>query len=133
MTDFVFLDIEDVLCMHARELELRGGLPGLRDGGMLESALAMPQAGFGDEYLHTDIFEMAAAYLFHIVMNHPFVDGNKRTGFVAAAVFLDLNGFELELTEQVAYDLVIGVCEGEVTKKRLAAAFRDNSAALTGE
>jgi death-on-curing protein len=124
----IFLTIEEVEHLHEHEVERRGGSNGLRDLGMLESAMAMPQAGFGDEYLHEDIFEMAAAYLFHIVMNHPFIDGNKRAGFVAAVVFLDINGLELVISEDDAYDLVIGVCEGTVTKKALAAAFRENSA-----
>ena len=65
-----------------------GGLPGLRDEGLLESAVAQAVATFGGEYLHNDIFQMAAAYLFHIVQNHPFVDGNKRAGAAAAVVFL---------------------------------------------
>jgi death-on-curing protein len=124
----ILLTIEEVEHLHEHEVERRGGSNGLRDLGMLESAVAMPQAGFGDEYLHEDIFEMAAAYLFHIVMHHPFIDGNKRAGFVAAVVFLDINGLELVISEDDAYDLVIGVCEGTVTKKALAAAFRENSA-----
>lgn len=90
----------------------------------------MPQAGFGESYLHDDIFEMAAAYLFHIVMNHPFIDGNKRTGTHAALVFLADNGYSVELSQDAKYDLVIGVCEGTVTKKKLATAFRENAAPL---
>lgn len=128
----IFLTVEEVEYLHEHEVDRRGGSHGLRDRGMLESAMAMPQAGFGDEYLHTDIFEMAAAYLFHIVMNHPFIDGNKRAGFVAAFVFLDINGLELIMSETDAYDLVIGVCEGSVTKKALAAAFREHAVPLEG-
>lgn len=123
-----FLTVEEVEYLHAAQVELRGGSHGLRDGGMLDSAVAMPEAGFGEQYLHEDLFEMAAAYLFHIVMNHPFIDGNKRAGFVAALAFLDLNGYELEMEQMAAYDLVIGVCEGTVTKKQLASAFRERSA-----
>lgn len=126
----VFLTIDEVEYLHQHEVERRGGPHGLRDRGMLESAVAMPQAAFGDEYLHADLFEMAAAYLFHTVMNHPFTDGNKRAGLVAAVVFLDLNGLELIMSEEAAYDLVIGVCEGTVTKRALAAAFRDNAEAF---
>ncbi len=126
----MFLEVEQVLALHTIQLRLFGGSAGVRDSGMLESAVEMPRAGFGGGYLHADIFEMAAAYLFHIVMNHPFVDGNKRTGFHAALVFLDLNGYELSLEDAVAYDLVIGVCEGTVTKGRVADALRDGSAPL---
>ena len=133
MDDPVFIEVEQVLRLHAIQLRLYGGSAGIRDTGMLESAVEMPRAGFGGEYLHADIFEMAAAYAFHIVMNHPFVDGNKRTGFHAALVFLDLNGYELVLDDAAAYDLVIGVCEGTVTKGRLAEASRDGSAPLPEE
>jgi len=76
----VFLTIEEVEYIHAREVDLRGGARGTRDPRMLETAVAMPQTGFGDENLHEDVFEMAAAHLFHVVMNHPFIDGNKRAG-----------------------------------------------------
>lgn len=125
-----FLSVEEILELHGRLVERFGGSPGLRDLGMLESAVAMPQAGSGDSYLHEDIFEMAAAYLFHIVMNHPFIDGNRRAGTHAAFVFLADNGYAVTLSQDEKYDLVIGVCEGTVTKKRLAAALRDNAASF---
>ncbi len=128
MSEIRFLSVEEVEYLHAAQVDLRGGSHGLRDPGMLQSAVAMPEAGFGGTYLHADMFEMAAAYLFHIVMNHPFIDGNKRAGFVAAVAFLDLNGFQLMMHQADAYDLVIGVCEGTVTKKQLAVALRENSA-----
>jgi death-on-curing protein len=86
--------------------------------------------GFGGEYVHRDLFEMAAAYLFHIVMNHPFVDGNKRAAAHAALVFLADNGYVLTLTDDLAYNLVIGVCEGTATKQQLAATFRDHATPL---
>ena len=123
-----FMSVEEVLELHDQLVERFGGSHGIRDIGMLESAVAMPQAGFGESYLHEDIFEMAAAYLFHVVMNHPFIDGNKRTGTHAALVFLADNGYAVTLSQDEKYDLVIGVCEGTVTKKQLAAAFRENEA-----
>jgi len=125
-----FLSMQEILELHERLVERFGGSHGLRDLGMLESAAAMPQAGFDDAYLHEDIFEMAAAYLFHIVMNHPFIDGNKRTGAHAAFLFLADNGYAVTLTQDEKYDLVIGVCEGTVTKKALASAFRENAQAF---
>jgi death-on-curing protein len=70
----LFLDVEDVLALHADQLEVYGGSPGLRDRGLLESAVAQPQASFGGEFANEGLFAMAAAYLFHIVKNHPFVD-----------------------------------------------------------
>jgi len=126
-----FLTYDEVVRIHIVQIEMYGGSHGVRDQGLLDSALAMPQAGFGDSYLHENIFEMAAAYLHHIAMNHPFIDGNKRTALNTADVFLRLNGYKLALSPGDAYDLVIGVCEGTVTKKGLAAAFRGNAAPLT--
>jgi death-on-curing family protein len=91
-----FLTVEVVIALHQRQLERFGGGAGLRDRGLVESAVAQPQASFGGTYVHEGLFAMAAAYLFHIVSNHPFVDGNKRAGLLAAQVFLDLNGITLE-------------------------------------
>ena len=92
----VFLSLGEILEIHRDQIERYGGDAGIRDLGLLQSALAVPASGFGGRYLHSDLFEMAAAYLFHLVQNHPFVDGNKRTGAVAALVFLSLNGIEIE-------------------------------------
>lgn len=133
MSGPVFLEIEEVVRLHAIQLRLYGGRGGVRDSNMLESAVEMPRAGFGGEYLHADMSEMAAAYAFHIVMNHPFVDGNKRTGFHAALVFLDLNGYEFAIEPTSAYDLIIGVCEGTITKGALAEAFREHCVPLESE
>lgn len=104
-----FLEVEDVLQIHADQLERYGGLSGLRDHGLLLSAVAMPRSTYGGEFLHGDLLAMAAAYLFHITRNHPFVDGNKRTGAAAALVFLDLHGIEVTATDDALYDLVIDV------------------------
>lgn len=95
--------------------------------GLLQSAIAMPAAGFGDEYHHKDIFDMAAAYLFHIVGNHPFVDGNKRVGTVAAYVFLALIGCLLDADSDQFEKLVLSVAEGKTDKQAIAAFFRKNS------
>lgn len=87
-----FLSVEDVLTIHESTIRREGGMSGLRDPGLLESAVLMPQQRFEGDHLHEDLAEMAAAYLFHIVQNHAFHDGNKRTGALAALVFLDVNG-----------------------------------------
>ena len=120
----VFLEFAEVLAIHRDQIERYGGEPGIREIGSLQSAVATPQAGAGDEFLHRDLFEMAAAYLFHIVQNHPFVDGNKRAGAVAAIVFLELNGIELEADEIGLAALVRKVAEGEADKTHIAAFFR---------
>jgi len=116
-----FLDVEDVLEIHATQLEVHGGSPGLRDRGLLESAVAQPQASFGGQLAHEGLFAMAAGYLFHIVSNHPFVDGNKRTGMLAAVVFLDLNGISLDRPSEDLYELTMGVAEGRLAKPAVAA------------
>lgn len=85
MSPPVFLRLDEVLAMHADQIRRYGGRPGIRDLELLESALGAPEASYGGDYLHPTLHEMAAAYLFHIVRNHPFVDGNKR---IAAALFL---------------------------------------------
>lgn len=115
-----FLDLEDVLELHALQLARYGGADGIRDRGLLESALAQPQATFDGALVHGDLFSMAAAYLFHIVQNHPFVDGNKRTGLLAALVFLDLNGISITHGSPGLYALTLGVAEGRITKAEAA-------------
>jgi len=125
----VFLSLAEVVEIHRDQIERYGGHAGIRDLGLLQSALAMPGAGFGGRYLHSDLIEMAAAYLFHIVQNHPFVDGNKRTGTVAGIVFLSLNGIELEADETQLEQLVIDVAKGKAGKSAVADFLRRNSRA----
>ena len=86
--DTIFLRLGEVIEIHQDQIERYGGALGIRDLGLLESVAKTPAATFEGDFLHGDPFEMAAAYLFHIVRNHPFMDGNKRTGAVAALVFL---------------------------------------------
>lgn len=121
-----FLSLEEVIEIHADQIERYGGSPGVRDLGLLESAAAMPQASFGGQYLYTDLFEMAAAYLFHIVQNHPFVDGNKRVGAVAALVFLRLNGLRIDVPNVVLAEVVLDVARGKIGKGAVAEFFRNN-------
>jgi death-on-curing protein len=118
-----FLDIEDMLELHTLQLARYGGADGVRDRGLLESALVQPQATFDGGFVHPDLFAMAAAYLFHVVQNHPFVDGNKRTGLLAALVFLDVNGISITRSPGL-YELTLGVAEGRVTKIAVAETLR---------
>jgi len=127
MHDIIFLYLDEVVEIHRDQIQRCGGLQGVRDAGLLESAVAMPRTMFRGSYLHRDIFEMAAAYLFHIVENHPFFDGNKRTGAVAAIVFLKLNGIELKADESAFEDLIIEVAEGTADKTTVAAFLRADS------
>ncbi|MEN9799749.1 MAG: Toxin Doc [Pseudomonadota bacterium] len=122
----VFLGVEEVFAIHAEQVEFYGGSPGIRDTALLESALGAPEASFGGTLLHPTIPEMAAAYLFHLVKNHPFVDGNKRTGLAVALGFLGLNGHWLEATEDDVVDLVLGVAEGRTSKAEVAEFIRQH-------
>lgn len=119
-----FLRVDDVLQIHQDQIERYGGSPHLRDPGLLTSAVDAPRAMFDGKYLHGDLFEMAAAYLFHIVQNHPFVDGNKRTGTAAALVFLDLNGIDMAIDNDTLADHVLAVAQGRDDKKAVAAFLR---------
>lgn len=122
-----FLELTEVLYIHADQIGRYGGDASIRDAGLLESAVAMPRATFGGEFLHRDLFEMAAAYLFHIVQNHPFVDGNKRTGTATALVFLEMNGVAIDADEDELVALVLDVAQGRADKPRVAEFFRANS------
>lgn len=120
----VFLSLAECLEIHRDQIGRYGGAVGIRDLGLLESAVAMPQVGFADEFLHADLFEMAAAYLFHIVKNHPFIDGNKRVGAMSAYVFLRLNGLDLQASNESFEELVRDVAEGKAEKRMVAEFLR---------
>ncbi|MCJ7746015.1 MAG: type II toxin-antitoxin system death-on-curing family toxin [Actinobacteria bacterium] len=123
----VFLELGEILRIHEDQLDHYGGTTGIRDIKLLQSAVAMPRAGIADRYLHEDVFEMAAAYLFHIVRDHPFVDGNKRTGAVAALVFLSINDVETHIEEEELEALVRSVAGGKTAKAEIARFFRDSA------
>ncbi len=120
----LFLDLEEILEIHRDQIRRYGGSDGVRDMALLQSALAMPRAGIGEEYFHSDIIEMAGAYLFHIVKNHPFVDGNKRVGAVAALIFLRLNGHDLKMTNSAFEKAVRSIADGSLDKAALMTLLR---------
>lgn len=126
-----FLTLAEVLRLHDLQIQLFGGSSGIRDAGLLESAMGNVEATFGGEYLHQTLYEMGAAYLYGICRNHPFVDGNKRTAAAAALTFFDMNGVEIEATEDELYDLVIGVAEGRIDKDAVASFFEDHSSSAS--
>ncbi|MSR58849.1 MAG: type II toxin-antitoxin system death-on-curing family toxin [Planctomycetaceae bacterium] len=121
-----FLTLQEVIEIHRDQIERYGGSLGVRDFGLLQSAVAMPIAQFGGEFLHVDLFEMAAAYLFHLVQNHPFIDGNKRAGAATADVFLTLNDHEMTATEDAYAEFVLSVAQGQAKKSTIAEFFRAN-------
>jgi death-on-curing protein len=122
-----FLTLDEVLAIHAHQIERYGGSPGIRDRGLLASALAMPDAAFGGEDLHPTLHEKAAAYLFHLVKNHPFVDGNKRVGLAVCLVFLRLNGVTIRATDDELVELVLGVISGRLGKADAAVFLRQRA------
>lgn len=127
MTDPIFLTLDEVLEIHEQQVAMYGGSYGLRDPGALESAAATPQATFGGEYLHPTIHAMAAAYLFHLVQNHAFLDGNKRVGANAAITFLLINDIEPTFSEDALAELVLGVAQGQVSKEQVTRFMADYS------
>ena len=122
----LFLTVDDILESHQNQIDTYGGSHGVRDIGLLESAIAQPEASFGGLYLHTDIFEMAAAYLYHLVMNHPFFDWNKRVGLEAALIFLEINDANLKASDEELIDLVVKTTTRQVVKREIAQFFRSN-------
>jgi death-on-curing protein len=122
--DPLFLTWDEVLSQHADQLRRYGGTPGLRDEGLLRSALAQPEAQFSGQWLHEDLSAMAAAYGYHLGQNHPFVDGNKRVAAACALVFLALNGQRVVAPPGTLADIVLAVASGKAGKDDLATWLR---------
>lgn len=125
MSEPVWIDTRDALAIHDQLLALDGGAPGVRDQGLLESALARPRQihAYGED---SDAVDMAAAYTVGIVRNHPFVDGNKRTAFILGVLFLELNGYRFTATEEAAAQAVLGLAAGKLDEASFAAWVRAN-------
>lgn len=123
----IFITMQEIIDDHAEIIRKYGGVQGIRDIGLLASAIDMPKATMFGEYLHPTIFDKAAAYLFHIICNHPFVDGNKRTGTMAALTFLRQNRLHIVFTEEqtlVLEELVVSTAESRTTKEEIAKFFK---------
>ncbi|MBP2161327.1 MULTISPECIES: type II toxin-antitoxin system death-on-curing family toxin [Asticcacaulis] len=125
MTDWVWLEEREALAIHGRSLVLHGGPDGVRDAGLLASVLARPKqlmANGGE----VDVVSLAAAYTAGIVQNHPFIDGNKRTGFILGILFLELNGMVFEASEAAATEAVLALAAGTWTNVDYEGFLRDN-------
>ena len=109
-----YLTLTEVLQLHRRLIEQHGGSSGIRDGGALESALAQPYMTFGGEELYPTIVEKVSAFGFSLLKNHPFVDGNKRTGHAAMEIFLVLNGYEFDASVDEQQHVILQVASGEL-------------------
>ncbi len=119
MEEIIFLSVEDVLLLHRDTIDVDGGCHGVRDHGLLDAAVAMPRQQFDGAYLHKDIAAMAAAYLFHIAQNHPFVDGNKRAAVMSALAFLSANGVELTMVPSDLETITLKVAAGDMAKEKV--------------
>jgi death-on-curing protein len=122
-----FLNKEIVIAFHKDQIEQYGGKVGIRDETLLESALAQPEASFGGEYVHKDLFHMAAAYGYHICQNHPFFDGNKRTSLIAMYTFLYVNGYRIVAERKSLFAIVMDLANGKVTKSELSEYLKTHS------
>ena len=119
----IFLTLAEIIEIHRNQIESYGGEGGIRDISLLISALAVPGSTFQGQLLHKNIFEMAAAYAYHICMNHPFIDGNKRTALVTALVFLDFNGIQIDDPEESLYPAMMEIASGKKGKDFLSNIF----------
>ena len=120
MSSPIFLTLAEVIDIHSNQIKLYGGQNGTRDLGLLQSALAQPEASFAGQWLHEDIFLMAAAYAFHICQNHPFIDGNKRTALASALVFLELNSISLDDPKGKLLAAMLNMAKGALSKQQFA-------------
>jgi death-on-curing protein len=125
MSEPIWIDLEVVLAIHDEQLAEHGGQAGVRDRGLLESALARPRNQF--EYGEASLARLAAAYAFGISRNHPFLDGNKRTSLVVAELFLELNGLELAASNAMCVGTFLNLAAGELTEDDLARWVTENS------
>jgi death on curing protein len=123
----VYLSLAQVVHIHGRQMRSFGGSRGLRDAGGLDAALARPQMTFGGEDLYPDLADKAAALLHSLVMNHPFVDGNKRVGAMAAELFLAVNGSELTASDGDLIDLSLAAARGQMNAQAIAIWFRQRT------
>lgn len=121
--EYRFLSVADVIELHEMQLLHYGGATGIRDQGLLESAVMMAQASFDGQYVHNGIYEMAAAYAFHLAENQPFIDGNKRAALAAALVFFDWHQVEIEDPGEKLYNVMIDLAQKRINKARLANIF----------
>jgi death on curing protein len=126
------MDFADAVIAHDLEIAAHGGSLGLRDAGLLESALARPRKIWAYADSPPSLAKLAAAYAAGISSNHPFVDGNKRTALVISFGFLDVNGYELTATQEDAYLTILGLAAGEISEDQLAEWFERNSSSREG-
>ena len=122
-----FLSYEQILFIHKNQIKNYGGIYSIRDKNLLKSAIAQPKITFKGKHLHVNVFQMAAAYLFHIVNNHPFIDGNKRTGLVAALIFLEINNVVFNESNEKVEKNILKIAQGKMDKNEIAIWLKSRS------
>jgi death-on-curing protein len=122
-----FLTLAEVIEIHKDQIHRYGGQSGIRDIGLLSSAVSMPHASFSGRLLYNDIYQIAAAYAFHICQNHPFIDGDKRTALASALVFLELNGISISDPEGRLYEAMVKLASGKLSREKLATILKSLS------
>jgi len=127
MDDIFFLSLVEVVDIHCNQIQRYGGHPGIRNNGLLAAAISGPKQTFGGRYLNSDLFEMAAAYIFYICQDHPFIDGNKRTALATGLVFLEVNGISIEDRQGILYMTIMKLASGQIGKLDIADTLRDLS------
>jgi len=123
---FYFLTVQDIIRLHDKSIERFGGAPGIRDIGLLESAAAQPSMFLFNKQIHETIFHMAAAYAFHIIKNHAFIDGNKRAGILAALTFLEKNNHIITTDPDTLYQLTLAIAQSEISTNEIATFFKES-------
>ncbi len=128
--DVKFLELPEILDIHDVLIKIYSGSFGVRNMGLLDSALNVPSSGHGTAYFHPDLYEMAAAYAYHLIKNHPFVDGNKRTGIAAMIVFLKLNGIQINMSDRTGIKLGVDIAVDKVNKNQIAEILRKHTISI---
>lgn len=126
MKSINFITSQEVIQIHELLIKTYNGIPGIRDKRLLESAIAQPSMTIFGVYLYKNLYEMAASYCYHIIKNHAFVDGNKRTGILTTLVFLEKNGLQIKPKANL-YDLALDIAASQITKEQVAEFFRKNA------
>ena len=125
-----FIPPEIIPIVHADLIKRYGGMLGIRDTNLLDSALAQAKITVGGKFVHSSLYDKAAAYGFHLCRNHPFVDGNKRVAFVVMDLFLQKNGWEIKSSEEEAYSMMMQLADGKMTKPQLSKWVKEHSVKL---
>jgi len=122
-----FLNIEEVKLIHFDQIRRYGGLDGLRDEKLLDSAINYPKVTFQNKFLHCDLYHMASAYMYALIKNHPFLDGNKRTGLTVALLFLRYNDISIEATDDELFTITTKVAQSKIKQEDIAIFFKQKS------